>query len=48
MTTKTKWILRICGIIVITFIITMWSRDYRSFHEAMEIETPEVGDEVRG
>jgi len=48
MTKKTKWILKACGIALVIFIAACWYCDYRDFHEAIEVETPEVGDEVRG
>jgi len=45
---KIKLRLQIFGAVVIAFIIIMWCRDYRSTHEVIEIEIPEVDTEVRG
>jgi len=45
---KIKLRIQIFGAVVIAFIIIMWCRDYRSAHEVIELEVPEVGDEVRG
>ena len=48
MSKTTKYILREVGIIIILLMVACWYRDYRSTHETIEIEVPEVGDEVRG
>jgi hypothetical protein len=45
---KIKLRLQICGAIIIAFMFCMWCLDYRSTHEVIEIEIPEVSDEVRG
>ena len=45
---KTKWILRICVVAVLAFMACMWCLDYQSTHKSIEVDPPEVGDEVRG
>jgi len=49
MKTKTKWILRVCGIALVIFIAACWYSDYRDFHEEVTvIEDTETLNEATG
>jgi hypothetical protein len=45
---KIKLRIQICVVVVLTFMACMWCLDYRSTHEVIELEIPEVSDEIRG
>ena len=45
---KPKWIVVFCVLIFAAFMGSIWYNDYQNTHEAIEVETPEIGDEVRG
>ena len=48
MKTKTKLLIGFCVIAFCAFMGMLWHDDYEGTQDPIEVETPEVGDEVRG